>query len=166
MVIKKGMKRVCADIPEEMHNKITQFNKISARPVNMSRVMELALNDEISKINTEILEYVKKKGAEAILSDIFYEGVLSEVKSKSSPSKIQHDVVKNLKDNHYDSGLIGIYPVNKIEVNEETKEILFLNYDLCCFKVAACGDDGYSMTFHNNSVKSFGERRDKIDFEA
>lgn len=165
MAIKEGMKRVCVDIPEDMHEKITQFNKISTRPVNMSRVMELALTKEISKINTEILEYVKENGAETIINDTFYDGVLAEVKKNISPVEIQCAVVKNMRKNHYDTGRIGLYLVNRIEVNEETKEISFFDNETCCFKIVAFGDGGYVMGFNNSSAKSSGERGHKIDFD-
>jgi|GEM_PF-2824182 len=51
-----GYKRIMGEIPEEMHEKITRYNKISERPLNVSRAIELCMQQAVKKIDNELLE--------------------------------------------------------------------------------------------------------------
>lgn len=55
---KPGFVRIGCDIPEDLHSRIKEYNKNSVNPLNMSRVMIQAIENEVAKIKAaeEVIE--------------------------------------------------------------------------------------------------------------
>ena len=70
---RNGFKRIMGEIPEEMHEKITLYNKISDRPLNVSKAIELCMEYAIKKIEGELITYAKEsENVYMIKSDKYY----------------------------------------------------------------------------------------------
>lgn len=46
---KEGYKRIGCEIPEELHAKLTAFNKKATRPINIARLIEVTIEAELDK---------------------------------------------------------------------------------------------------------------------
>jgi cell fate (sporulation/competence/biofilm development) regulator YmcA (YheA/YmcA/DUF963 family) len=71
---KAGFVRVGTDIPEDLHRRIKKYNKHSVNPLNMSKVMLQAIENEVAKIKAaeKIIEgtpLVDENGAGIICAD-------------------------------------------------------------------------------------------------
>jgi hypothetical protein len=53
-------KRVCGDIPEDLHKKIMEYNKTAAQPVNFNRLINQACSKIVEEIET--VKDLKSKG--------------------------------------------------------------------------------------------------------
>jgi len=56
MAAKSGKVRVGADIPEELHEKIKEYNKDASHPINLSKVILEALEAEFGKTNVMLAQ--------------------------------------------------------------------------------------------------------------
>jgi hypothetical protein len=150
---RSGSKRIMGEIPDEMHEKITLYNKISDRPLNVSKAIELCMEHAIKKIEAELITYAKEsKELYVIVSDKYYETLRKDVKgSLLSPRLIHRHVIQMLKNDGFDKfewdkhsvyGRIPLYPIDKVKLDKQTKHVIFYAKDTACFAVGpSCSDD-------------------------
>ena len=80
---REGFKRIMGEIPEEMHEKITLYNKISDRPLNVSKAIELCMEQAIKKIEDELINYAKEStDIYVIESDKYYTRLCKDIKDR------------------------------------------------------------------------------------
>jgi hypothetical protein len=141
-----GFKRIILEIPEEMHEKITLYNKISDHPLNVSKAIELCMEHAIKKIETELINYAKESSeVYLITSDKYYETLRKDLKGRLlSPRLIHKHMIQMLKndgfdksewDKHSDYGRIPLYPIDKVKLDKQTKNVVFYAKDVTCFVV-------------------------------
>lgn len=53
---REGYKRVTGEIPNELYDKIKEFNKTSTRPINVSKVIENCLKKKWETVEKELVE--------------------------------------------------------------------------------------------------------------
>jgi hypothetical protein len=96
---REGYKRIMGEIPEEMHEKITLYNKISDRPLNVSKTIELCVEHAIKKIEAELITDAKESNEVYVISsDRYYKILLKDTKgSLLSPRLIHRHFIQMLK---------------------------------------------------------------------
>ena len=85
---KAGFVRVGTDIPEDLHRRIKKYNKNSINPLNMSKVMLQAIENEVAKI----------KAAEKIIEGAVDKAMIS-AKGYGESRPIAPNKTKDGKDN-------------------------------------------------------------------
>lgn len=150
---REGFKRIMGEIPEEMHEKITLYNKISDRPLNVSKAIELCMEHAIKKIEDELITYAKEsKDVYIIISDKYYTRLSKDIKERTlSPRLIHKHIIQMLKsdgfykmewDKHSAYGRIPLYPIDKVKIDKQTKHVMFYAKDVACFAVCpSCSED-------------------------
>jgi hypothetical protein len=149
---REGFKRIMGEIPEEMHEKITLYNKISDRPLNVSKAIELCMEHAIKKIEAELVADAKESNDIYIIeSGKYYELLLKDLKSSLlSPRLIHKHFIHMLKNDGFDKfdwdkqsvyGRIPLYPIDKAKVDKHTKNVIFYAKDVTCFAVSPSRSD-------------------------
>jgi hypothetical protein len=150
---RNGFKRIMGEIPEEMHEKITLYNKISDRPLNVSKAIELCMEHAIKKIEGELITYAKEsEDLYMIMSDKYYKILCKDVKSRTlSPRLIHKHVIHMLKNDGFDKaewdkhsvyGRIPLFPIDNVKLDKQTKNVIFYSKDVACFAVGpSCSDE-------------------------
>jgi hypothetical protein len=134
------------EIPEEMLEKITLYNKISDHPLNVSKAIELCMELAIKKIETELINYAKESSeVYLITSDKYYETLRKDLKGRLlSPRIIHRHMIQMLKNDGFDKfkwdkhsayGRIPLYPIDKVKLDKQTKNVVFYAKDVACFSV-------------------------------
>lgn len=142
---RKGYKRIMGEIPVEMHEKITQYNKISERPLNVSKAIELCMEQAVRKIDEELIIYAdNNKEALGIVSDEYYEAIRKDIDDGLlGPKAIHKHFVEMIREHDSelvssaggvfgDVGRIPLYPINKIKLGV-FNQIDFCVNDVICF---------------------------------
>ena len=154
---RNGFKRIMGEIPEEMHEKITLYNKISDRPLNVSKAIELCMEHAIKKIEAELITDAKESTeVYVIASDKYYNTLCKDIKgSLLSPRLIHRHIIQMLKsdgfdkiewDKHIAYGRIPLYPIDKVKLDKQTKHVMFYAKDITCFAVGPSYSDDDSLT--------------------
>jgi hypothetical protein len=154
---REGFKRIMGEVPEEMHEKITLYNKISDRPLNVSKAIELCMEHAIKKIEDELIAYAKEsEDVYIIMSGKYYTRLCKDIKGrKLSPRFIHKHIVQMLKsdgfdkmewDKHSTYGKIPLYPIDKVKLDKQTKHVMFYAKDVVCFSVGPSYSDDESLT--------------------
>ena len=154
---REGFKRIMGEIPEEMHEKITLYNKISDRPLNVSKAIELCMEHAIKKIEDELISEAKEsKDVCIITSDKYYLRIQKDIKERIlSPRFIHKHIVQMLKsdgfykmewDKHSAYGRIPLYPIDKVKLDKQTKNIMFYAKNVVCFALGPSNSDDESST--------------------
>jgi len=150
---REGFKRIMGEIPEEMHEKITLYNKISDRPLNVSKAIELCMEHSIKKIESELITYAKEsEDLYTIVSDKYYKILYKDVKSRTlSPRLIHKHVIHMLKNDGFDKtewdkhsayGRIPLFPIDNVKLDKQTKHVIFYAKDVACFAVgSSCSEE-------------------------
>jgi hypothetical protein len=150
---RNGFKRIMGEIPEEMHEKITLYNKISDRPLNVSKAIELCMEHAIKKIEGELITYAKEsENIYMIKSDKYYSRLCKYIKSRSfSPRLIHKHIIQMVKidgfdktewDKHSAHGRIPLFPIDNVKLDKQTKHVIFYAKDIACFAVGpSCSDE-------------------------
>jgi hypothetical protein len=150
---RNGFKRIMGEIPEEMHEKITLYNKISDRPLNVSKAIELCMEYAIKKIESELITYAKEsKDLFMIVSDKYYKILCKDIKARSlSPRLIHKHIIQMLKSDGFDKtewdkhsvyGRIPLFPNDNVKLDKQTKHVIFYAKDVACFAVGpSCSED-------------------------
>lgn len=150
---REGFKKIMGEIPEEMHEKITLYNQISDRPLNVSKAIELCMELAIKKIETKLVADAKENNDVYIIeSDKYYEMLRKDLKgSLLSPRLIHKHFIHMLKKDGFDKfewdkhsvyGRIPLYPIDKVKVDKETKNVIFSAKDVTCFAVSpSCSNE-------------------------
>jgi hypothetical protein len=136
-----GYKRIMGEIPEEMHEKITLYNKISDRPLNVSKAIELCMQQAVKKIDTEILNELKENdGGSGISSDIIYAAIKKDLdEGKLNTVEIWNHFKQLLKEESPLNDIsmkMMLYPVDRIKHagtdSEPCVPIVFYAQDVHC----------------------------------
>jgi len=154
---REGFKRIMGEVPEEMHEKITLYNKISDRPLNVSKAIELCMEHAIKKIEDELIAYAKEsEDVYIIMSDKYYTRLCKDIKERTlSPRFIHKHVIQMLKsdgfdkmewDKHSTHGRIPLYPIDKVKLDKQTKHVMFYAKDVVCFAVGPSYSDDENLT--------------------
>ena len=154
---REGFKRIMGEIPEEMHEKITLYNKISDRPLNVSKAIELCMEHAIKKIEDELITYAKESNDVYVIeSDKYYTRLYKDIKERVlSPRFIHKHMIQMLKrdgfdkmewDKHSAHGRIPLYPIDKVKLDKQTKYIMFYARDVTCFAVGPSDSDDEGST--------------------
>jgi hypothetical protein len=150
---REGYKRIMGEIPEEMHEKITLYNKISDRPLNVSKTIELCVEHAIKKIEAELITDAKENNEVYVInSNKYYKTLLKDTKgSLLSPRLIHRHLIQMLKNDGFDKierdkhsvyGRIPLYPIDKVKLDKQTKHLIFSAKDVACFAVGpSCSED-------------------------
>jgi hypothetical protein len=71
------------EIPAGMHEKITLYNKISDRPLNVSKAIELCMEHAIKKIEDELITYAKESNDVYVIElDKYYTRLCKDIKDR------------------------------------------------------------------------------------
>ena len=93
---KEGFKRITGELPVLLHAKITYFNKISSHPINVSKLIENCVAQELMKIESQILEEIKDRDPELLGNNELHAEVLAKVDAEESASTIQLYVITQM----------------------------------------------------------------------
>ena len=154
---REGFKRIMGEIPEEMHEKITLYNKISDRPLNVSKAIELCMEHAIKKIEDELINYAKEStDIYVIESDKYYTSLCKNIKNRILSLRFIHKhMIQMIKrdgfdkmewDKHSAHGRIPLYPIDKVKLDGQNKHIVFYAKDIACFAVSPSSPDDESLT--------------------
>jgi hypothetical protein len=144
---RNGFKRFIGEVPEEMHEKITLYNKISDHPLNVSKAIELCMEHAIKKIEAELVADAKESDNVYIIeSDKYYEILRKDLKgSLLSPRLIHRHFIHMLKKDGFDKfewdkhsvyGRIPLFPIDKVKLDKQTRNVIFYAKDVTCFAVS------------------------------
>lgn len=159
-----GYKRIMGEIPDEMHAKITMYNKISDRPLNVSRAIELCMEQAVRKIDNELIAYAEEgEGGSAIISDRYYKALSKDVKDGSLSSMAIHKhlvQMLNLEgiEVHDFAIRMILYPIDKVKLDDKSGNILFYAGDVRCFAVCPSNSNEESIWDSNLQATLFFER--------
>jgi hypothetical protein len=172
---KKGFKRIMGEIPEEMYAKITIYNKISDRPLNVSKSIELCIAQAIKKIDDELIGYaaeVNDLNKNLLLEEIDYDALKNEVKAGLLGPKILRDhalnyLVNSLEMTGYeDEGTqnrVAIFPIDRVDNEEKPERLLFYSKNTLCFSISPVHIDFDDIGDEINNVDDSGEMDDTLD---
>ncbi|WP_048050995.1 hypothetical protein [Methanosarcina soligelidi] len=146
---RKGYKRIMGEIPVETHEKITQYNKITDRPLNVSKAIEICMEQAIKKIDEELITYAaNNKDAKGIISDEYYKVLRKDIDDGLLGPKAIHkhfvemmkkdggELISAARRTFNDSGRIPLYPINKVQL-DINGSIDFCVNDVVCFVICA-----------------------------
>ena len=144
---RKGFKRIMGEIPEEMHEKITTYNKISDRPLNVSKAIELCMAQAIKKIDAELIAEATDNDTNGIYaSDECFKAIHEDIKAGLlGPRAILKHYVEILKKEGYDLindiGKIQLYPIDRVEYKDEPDQVSFYAKGVICFGICPSYSD-------------------------
>jgi hypothetical protein len=141
--VKTGYKKIMGEIPVETYEVIKAYNSFSLKPFNMSRAIELCLNNEIKKIQQEGLDYLRneqkknksREGFDSFYSDEHYRQSVLDIEDGVSVQDLYERYVNAFYDMHNQTGWLKVVTANRMEHNKEMKVIVFYIDDLCIFTV-------------------------------
>lgn len=124
MKTKVGYKRVCGEIPAEMQKQIATYNAISTKPLNISRIIELAVTEAVRNMEKEVAE--AQNGSDGIYCSYrFFHQILTLYKAGATPNQLKFAVAAEIESLGYSSGIISLFPITKVIVSEERGHIGF-----------------------------------------
>jgi hypothetical protein len=144
---RKGFKRIMGEIPEEMHEKITQYNKISDRPLNVSKAIELCMAQAIKKIDAELIAEAANNDTNGIYaSDECFNAIHDDIEAGLlGPKAILKHYIEILKKEGWDmindDGKIPLYPIDRVEYTDEPPQIHFNAKGVTCFGICPSYSD-------------------------
>jgi len=146
---RKGYKRIMGEIPVEMHEKITQYNKISERPLNVSKAIEICMEQAVKKIDEELIVYaINNKESMGIRSNEYYKVLRKDIDDGLLGPKAIHkhfvemmkkdgcELINAIGGTFNDAVRIPLYPINKVEISI-IDAINFCVNDVICFILCA-----------------------------
>jgi aspartate ammonia-lyase len=135
---REGFKRITGEIPVEMYEKITHYNRVSNRTVNVSKTIELCLAQEIKKINEEVIEEAKA-GCQKIINDAYYNQIIADTKAGKKPAETHRNLIESLRNDGFkmlhSGAFLPLYPIDKVEHDEATESFRFMAEGVVCFLV-------------------------------
>lgn len=137
---RKGYKRITGEIPEAMHNKITWYNKISAKPLNVSKAIEICIAQEVQKIEHEAVEFVKENKGISQQSTENYNKVVEGIKAGLQASEVYKIAISDIP---YHAGMMDfgstaylpLLPVNRMHFDEDKQKICFFVDKIFCLTI-------------------------------
>jgi hypothetical protein len=137
------------EIPKEMHEKITLYNKISDRPLNVSRAIEICMSQAVKKIEEDMVNDAREnKDDFNIVNNAWYTVLKKEVEDGLLNSqdiyKLYVGLVKDEgSDTPFAYGKTLLYPIDKvvlgigIDPDESFERVEFRAKGVFCFAVTA-----------------------------
>lgn len=138
---RKGFKRIMGEIPEEVHEKITWYNKISARTLNVSKAIEICLSREVEKIEQEAIDFVKENKGISRGSNVDYNNAVEGIKTGLPAYDVYKIAISNMFVRPRELSLrsrayLPLLPVNRMHYDEEKQKICFFVDKLFCFSLS------------------------------
>jgi hypothetical protein len=139
-----GYKRIMGEIPEEIHEKITLYNKTSDRPLNISKTIERCIQQAVKIIETELVEQasIDEKECNFIIihSDKIYKAIKTDLEENelSDIGIYKHYLEMVKQETTPDDKTIKtmLYPINWVTWNDLEIPIDFYAEDILCFSLA------------------------------
>jgi len=140
---KQGYKRIMGEIPNDVYNKITWYNKIGSFSLNVSRAIEICLTERVKEIEEEAIDYVKKNGGIVRGSDKDYNNVVEGIKTGLSAYEVYEIAISDMHTHPNQHILrsqvyLPLLPVNQMKFNEDKQKICFFVDKLPCFSIIPC----------------------------
>lgn len=136
-----GYKRIMGEIPEEMHEKITWYNKISDYQLNVSKAIELCLTNKVAEIEQEAIDYIKTNGGIFRGNNEYYNKAVDGIKNGLSASDVYKTAIEEMhlqpKQNVLRSLVyLPLLPVNRMKFDENNQKICFFVDDMFCCRLS------------------------------
>lgn len=140
---KQGYKRIMGEIPNDVYNKITWYNKIGSFSLNVSRAIEICLTERVKEIEEEAIDYVKKNGGIVRGSDKDYNNAVEGIKTGLSAYEVYEIAISDMHTHPNQHILrsqvyLPLLPVNQMKFNEDKQKICFFVDKLPCFSIIPC----------------------------
>lgn len=143
-----GYKRIMGEIPEEMHNKITHYNKVSDRPLNVSKAIELCLYEAVKKIDAEILAKAAEIEPPFIRAGGYHAAVVNDINAGFNPAVIHKRFIELLRKDGWkmvhSGAMLPLYPIDRVEI-DKSGVVLFYAGDIHCFGVGTLNHRQYKL---------------------
>jgi hypothetical protein len=127
---RQGYKRVIGEIPEEMHEIISHYNKVCPKNLNVSKAIEICLSKEIKKIQQEALDFVRDNGGMNRYNDRTYNSVVTDIQAGFEAPEIYRKVMKNFDYKSFkdieSAAYLPLIPVNRMVFKDEQQKVIFL----------------------------------------
>lgn len=133
---REGFKRITGELPVLLHAKITYFNKISSHPINVSKLIENCVAQELMKIESQILEEIKDRDPELLGNNELHAEVLAKVDAEESANAIQLYVITQMLKGKEMEYVFPLLDVTKVKVSDNKRLIKFIADNKICFVLA------------------------------
>jgi hypothetical protein len=133
---REGFKRISGELPVLLHAKIAYFNKISSRQINVSKLIENCIAQELKKIESQILEEIKDRDPELMGNDELHAEVLAKVDAEESASAIQLYVITQMLKGKEMEYVFPLLNVTTVKVSDNKRLIKFITDNEICFVLA------------------------------
>lgn len=143
---RSGYKRIMGEIPEEMHEKIVWYNKISAFPLNVSKAIEICLTNKMEEIEQEAIDYIKNNGGISRRCNQNYNNTVDAIKAGLPVYDVYKIALEKDHITHKERDLrslvyLPLLPINRMELNEEKQTVLFGVDNIVCLALSPFTDD-------------------------
>jgi len=133
---REGFKRITGELPVLLHAKIAYFNKISSHPINVSKLIENCVAQELMKIESQILEEIKDRDPELLGNNELHAEVLAKVDAEESANAIQLYVITQMLKGKEMEYVFPLLDVTKVKVSDNKRLIKFIADNKICFVLA------------------------------
>ena len=154
---RKGYRRIMGEIPEKMHEKITLYNKISDRPLNVSKSIEQCITQAVKRFEKELVEQASIDEKEfnfiIIKSDKIYKAIKTDLEENelNDIGIYQHYLEMAKQEFMPDDKTIKtmLFPINWVTWDDLEIPINFYAEGTLCFSLAfQAVHPGYPISFH------------------
>jgi len=138
-----GYSRIMGEIPRVMHEKIILYNKISDRPLNISKAIELCITRSVKRIDDELLEEASRIEDNTVMvlaSDEIYEEIKDDFGDKELNSIDIHKHFREILIRKYSQPndiiiKMVIYPIDDVKYDESAQQVVFYAKGIRCFSL-------------------------------
>lgn len=145
-----GYKRIMGEIPVEMHEKITHYNKISERPLNVSRAIELCMQQAVKKIDTEILAEAAASEPPLIRAEGYHQTVIEDINAGLSPAEIHKRFIELLRKEGWkmvhSGAMLPLYPIDGVKI-DKSGVVLFYAGNILCFVLGTLNHRQFKLSY-------------------
>jgi hypothetical protein len=142
--IKEGYKNIMGAIPIDMHEKISHYNRISAKSLNVSKAIEQCLAKEVKKVEHEAVEYIRENHGIKHNNDSAYDATVADIKSGAAAPEVYFRALKRFDQKVFrvldSAAYLPLIPVNRMHLNEEKQKVCFFVDKLPVFAVASVAE--------------------------
>ena len=128
------------EIPEDMYNKITWYNKIGLFSLNVSGAIEVCMSNAVGRIEEEAVDYIKRNGGISRGYTESYNNALEGIKAGLPAYETYQLAIKDMhiqpKQHIMRSQVyLPLLPVNKMKFKEDEQRIYFFVDELFCYSI-------------------------------
>jgi rhamnose utilization protein RhaD (predicted bifunctional aldolase and dehydrogenase) len=142
--IKEGYKNIMGAIPIDMHEKISHYNRISAKSLNVSKAIEQCLAKEVKKIEHEAVEFIQENHGIKQNNDTAYNATVADIQSGAAAPEVYSRAMKRFDQKAFreldSAAYLPLLPVNRMHLNEEKQKVCFFVDKLSVFAVASVAE--------------------------